>query len=253
MNMKDAYFTMPEEFHEAIKNALYKKTYTKYWVSGVIICCCFMILFFYNNHNHSNTVFEQTTFFSENEQQESSNIPAIGFSLDLTVYYESDEEMYENSDLVVSGKIIKNESFLSSGTVFTSNQLKIEKIYKGDVSIEDVQVIEWGGYLSEKEAIEFINKEGFNSYPNGLLVNYGGYVISSPGDEIIIFLTKCEDDMITDILGKRSDLYYVAGAIQGKFVLENDYYVSYSSNNASTREKYTIKEFDTLIEQNVEK
>lgn len=166
----------------------------------------------------------------------------------VTVYKNEQEIINDERVTVVSGKIIATDTFVSNGMVFTDCTTEIISVHKGSIETETIHVLELGGKLNEEQAIMFANKDGYDSFPEGLNVVYSGYKISVVGDCVVFFLTQCDDDMVTDVLGKRTDLYYVAGAVQGKFTLKDNYYVSGSSYNHGKLIQYTTSEFQKLLD-----
>lgn len=197
---------------------------------SVAVCC---VTFFSENKakqsisSTTNTVFETAEVSTEEAAEESQhlNINRASAMADYAIVYESEEEKLSDNKLsVVSGKVIKTEVVLSE-SVYTCCTVKINKVIKGKFDTDEILVLEPGGFLDSERAEKFMDKPGAKS-PDGMYVDYDGYVPAAVGDEVIFFVYKCEPwESISKVVDYKN-AYHTAGCVQGKLTLKNGKYVS---------------------------
>lgn len=199
-------------------------------VCTAAVCC---VTFFSENKakqsfsSTTNTVFETTEASTGEvfEESQHSNINRASAMADYAVVYESEEEKLSDNKLsVVSGKVTKTEVLLSE-SVYTCCTVKINKVIKGKFDTDEILVLEPGGFLDSERAEQFMDKPGAKS-PDGMYVDYDGYVPANVGDEVIFFVYKCEPwESISKVVDYKN-AYHTAGCVQGKLTLKNGKYVS---------------------------
>ena len=159
-------------------------------------------------------------------QSKYPNINRASSSLDLAVVYRNEEEKLQDEKLsAIAGTVIDTEVVLD-GVVYTCCTVKIDKVIKGSFDTDTIRVLERGGYLNSEQAEKFMDKPGAKS-KNGMYVDCEGYVPASVGDKVIFYVQKCDstNSNLAEKM-KADNLYYTAGAIQGKMTLKNGKYVS---------------------------
>ncbi|TQK62868.1 hypothetical protein FB479_104183 [Brevibacillus sp. AG162] len=128
------------------------------------------------------------------------------------------EGLAENADIIAEAEVISQVyhpeyEYLS---VYTVSELRLTKVYKGDVEIDDtVSVLETGGEFDEREAAKYIpsGKPGTRSGNDDLGVITQGIEGSVPmkeGNKYFVFLTEDDDDV-----------YNVVGSVQGKIKIND--------------------------------
>ncbi|MBP2002585.1 hypothetical protein J2Z69_003671 [Paenibacillus shirakamiensis] len=144
------------------------------------------VLVYFNVINHSNSQdIEPATANVHDTKTISSGDLAEGF--------ETVDELKNSSEVIVEVEADKGTSFEYNHAIFTSTRVKINKIYKGELNVDYIKVLETGGF-----------------YHNSENVLEGNYVLQS-GEKAILFLDKYIGPVT-------SNSYVVKGAYQGKFV-----------------------------------
>jgi len=183
----------------------------------------------------------------------------------LTGIYQGIDDMYSNSDYVVSGVVKGIEYFQVKQMLLRKVNVLVNESYKGNITKSTlISVLEDDGYLRLKSLYEDVkkayeeaggdkNKEIEDAYlkgatymsdikdiENDMLIKY--YYInkedSKTGDELLLFLTASTDDTYKDKKVKFFDgaqkLSYPKGAYaplgigMGKFTLNGDSYKRYN-------------------------
>lgn len=181
-------------------------------------------------------------------QNQYSNINQASSHIDLAVVYRNEEEKLQDEKLsAVAGTVIDTDVVFDS-VVYTCCTVKIDKVIKGKFATDTIRVLERGGYLNPEQAEKYMDKPGAKS-ENGMYVDCEGYVPACVGDRVIFYVQKC-DATNSDLAGKMKadNLYYTAGAIQGKMTLKNGKYVSATPEKlvesfANTAYKISTKSF----------
>lgn len=149
-------------------------------------------------------------------------LPTADMSGKLVNYYETLDQINNDSELVVMGTIIENEYVEYSDLTFTLSKFKIDKVVKGDVNIGDIiKVLQTGGISTvksdETNVKSFEDPEEVEKY---LKANSGrkyeitieGVNVLKESDSAVLLLQKY-DGPIT------KDSYVCTGDFQGRFIV----------------------------------
>jgi len=144
----------------------------------------------------------------------------------LKKIYKNINQLKEDADLIIEGKVINTKSEMYQQHVpITLSQIEIDEVYKTDnsnvVKGTNVCVIDEGGVVSKEDMIE-IYKDKFPNKPinpdefKSSKFTNDGISPMEMGEHVIVFAKK--------FTGKTSkeNCYIVLGAYQGKFKIEND-------------------------------
>lgn len=214
------------------------------------VACCFCFNFddeFDNNVSKIPT--ESNTTSNSSQIQSNNEIDSAFVSLDLVKIYKNEEEKITDDTLsIVTGKVIKTEVVFTQD-VYTCCTVKINESLKGEFDTDEILVLELGGYLKPEEAKQFVSKDG-TEYPNGLMVNYAGYKTASVGDEVILYLYKCEpsEQIYSVVDGERA--YHIAGAVQGKMTKSDGNFVSDTPTDIAAKTSFSTAELKEKIIKN---
>ncbi|GAB1530657.1 hypothetical protein YSY22_20790 [Brevibacillus formosus] len=135
--------------------------------------------------------------------------------------FHSVKGLAENADIIAEAEVIsqKNNSNYERLDVYTVSELRLTKVYKGDVEIDDtVSVLETGGEFDEREVAKYFSgksrKSGSESRNDDLGVIMQGIAGSIPmkqGNTYFVFLTEDGDDV-----------YNIVGSVQGKIKVNSE-------------------------------
>ncbi|UED75367.1 hypothetical protein [Brevibacillus sp. DP1.3A] len=139
----------------------------------------------------------------------------------LTETFTDVEGLAENADIIAEAEVIsqKNNPNYERLDVYTVSELRLTKVYKGDVEIGDtVSVLETGGEFDEREAAKyFAGKPGpklvndDNGEPRMTSVGIEGSIPMKEGNKYFVFLTEDKDDV-----------YNIVGSVQGKIKINDE-------------------------------
>lgn len=213
-----------------------------------VVCCCCYFNFNGNSDNQNDTQTPtKSSIVSNNEPPQTNNeVDSAFVSLDLVKIYKDDEEKIADDTLsIVTGKIIETEVVFTQD-VYTCCTVKINETLKGEFDTDEILVLELGGYLNPEEAKKFVSKDG-TEYPNGLTVNYAGYKTASVGDEVVLYLYKCEpsEQIYSVVDGERA--YHIAGAVQGKMTKSENKYISDTPTDIGAKTSFSTAELKGKI------
>ncbi|MFA4133590.1 MULTISPECIES: hypothetical protein [unclassified Brevibacillus] len=130
------------------------------------------------------------------------------------------EGLAENADIIAEAEVIsqKNNPNYERLDVYTVSELRLTKVYKGDVEIDDtVSVLETGGEFDEREVTKYFSgKRGFElndnlGDPRIIMVGIGGSIPMKEGNTYFVFLTE-----------DKNDVYNIVGSVQGKIKINNE-------------------------------
>ncbi|NTU21563.1 hypothetical protein HPY28_14665 [Brevibacillus sp. HB1.2] len=131
------------------------------------------------------------------------------------------EGLAENADIIAEAEVISQENNPNYERldVYTVSELRVTKVYKGDVEIDDtVSVLETGGEFDEREAAKyFAGKPGSklvnddNGEPRMTSVGIEGSIPMKEGNKYFVFLTEDKDDV-----------YNIVGSVQGKIKINDE-------------------------------
>ncbi|MGG4455371.1 hypothetical protein [Brevibacillus porteri] len=131
------------------------------------------------------------------------------------------EGLAENADIVAEAEVISQENNANYERldVYTVSELRLTKVYKGDVEIDDtVSVLETGGEFDEREVAKyFAGKSGSKlvnddlGEPRMTSVGIEGSIPMKEGNKYFVFLTEDKDDV-----------YNIVGSVQGKIKINDE-------------------------------
>ncbi|WP_188066374.1 hypothetical protein [Brevibacillus brevis] len=126
----------------------------------------------------------------------------------------------ENADIIAEAEVIsqKNNPNYERLDVYTVSELRLTKVYKGDVEIDDtVSVLETGGEFDEREVAKYFSgKPGYElnddlGDPGIITIGIGGSIPMKEGNTYFVFLTEDDDDV-----------YNIVGSVQGKIKINGE-------------------------------
>ncbi|MFS0557158.1 hypothetical protein [Brevibacillus sp. 179-C9.3 HS] len=130
------------------------------------------------------------------------------------------EGLAENADIIAEAEVIsqKNNPNYERLDVYTVSELRLTKVYKGDVEIDDtVSVLETGGEFDEREAAKYFSGKPGSELnddlgdPGIITVGIEGSVPMKAGNKYFVFLTEDKDDV-----------YNIVGSVQGKIKINSE-------------------------------
>ncbi|WP_429841824.1 hypothetical protein [Brevibacillus sp. FIR094] len=131
------------------------------------------------------------------------------------------EDLAENADIIAEAEVISQENNPNYERldVYTVSELRLTKVYKGDVEIDDtVSVLETGGEFDERETAKyFAGKSGSKlvnddlGEPRITSVGIEGSIPMKEGNKYFVFLTEDKDDV-----------YNIVGSVQGKIKINDE-------------------------------
>ncbi|MCR2802316.1 hypothetical protein [Paenibacillus soyae] len=130
-------------------------------------------------------------------QISTKKVSRIDVSGDLSIIYNSVSEMEEDADLIVEVEVDNPNSFMYYNAAFTLSTAKIKKVHKGDLALKEINLLETGGIVQNKEFI-------FEQNP-----------VSKKKDRLLLYLQKYIGPI-------HNDAYVILGAYQGKFKMLDD-------------------------------
>ncbi|AWX58790.1 MULTISPECIES: hypothetical protein [Brevibacillus] len=135
--------------------------------------------------------------------------------------FHSVKGLAENADIIAETEVIsqKNNPNYERLDVYTVSELRLTKVYKGDVEIDDtVSVLETGGEFDEREVAKYFSgKPGSQSGnddlgdPGIIAVGIAGSIPMKQGNTYFVFLTEDDDDV-----------YNIVGSVQGKIKINSE-------------------------------
>lgn len=138
---------------------------------------------------------------------------------DVIKEYTSLDELAKDSNIIIEGKIQKAETTFNTFGIYTNTEIKIIDSFAGILKHDDVINITFrGGTLEGENAKKYnmdIIKEKFSTEDNN--------VSSDKIEEIVNGLDNFKKgDNLLLFLNYKDNQYFVTGAYQGRFKLEND-------------------------------
>ncbi|MFF2529147.1 hypothetical protein ACFVS2_09565 [Brevibacillus sp. NPDC058079] len=130
------------------------------------------------------------------------------------------EGLAKNADIIAEAEVISQENNANYERldVYTVSELRLTKVYKGDVEIDDtVSVLETGGEFDEREVAKyFAGKRGSKvnddlGEPRITSVGIEGSIPMKEGNKYFVFLTEDKDDV-----------YNIVGSVQGKIKINDE-------------------------------
>ncbi|MGL4739880.1 MAG: hypothetical protein ACRC41_03635 [Sarcina sp.] len=194
---------------------------------------------------------EKNNMVSKGEIQnniDNDEIPVANMSGKLVNCYETLEEINKDSEIVVKGKIIKNEYIEYEGVIFTVSQFKVEDAIKGNVSKDKViKVLQTGGISTVKsnemdeksfEDPKEVEKHLKNNLGKKFESTIEGVKVLKENDNAVLLLQKY-DGPITQ------DSYVGTGDFQGRFII-NEKTKSISPQSEFLKETVTLEKLMNL-------
>lgn len=139
---------------------------------------------------------EQTEVLPEEENVSYSSILA-----DKIRSFNSIEELDEEAELVLVGKCISAEPVFQNKMLYTLSKIKVEKVYKGDVSEGDaVLVYEVGGRVTSREYMEghgkpekvFLEDPPDEELDKKIILGINGYYPFREGERTLLFFGRLQ-------------------------------------------------------------
>lgn len=130
------------------------------------------------------------------------------------------EGLAENADIIAEAEVISQKSNPNYERldVYTVSELRLTRVYKGDVEIGDtVSVLETGGEFDEREASRYTSgKPGSElkddlGEPGIITIGIEGSIPMKEGNKYFVFLTE-----------NRDDVYNIVGSVQGKIKINDE-------------------------------
>lgn len=157
----------------------------------------------------------------ENSKVEES-LPTSDMSAKFVNCYKTLDEINNDSELVVMGRIIENGYVEYGGMTFTLSKFKIDKVVKGNVNVGDtIKVLQSGGisevksdetdvksFEDTKEVEKYLKEKAGNKYESTI----DGVKVLKENDSEVLLLQKY-DGPIT------KDSYVGTGDLQGRFIV----------------------------------
>lgn len=140
-------------------------------------------------------------------------------------YYDSIDELFEISELIITGDCISSKPVYQLGQIYTVSEIKVNSCYKGAAGSGDIiQVVEIGGRDTYGEWRKNCNSE-VKDFPtethpddSNVVIGIDGFYPIKEGDSVLLFLGDTTG-FLQDIDGT---LYGVMSDTDGKLYLQDD-------------------------------
>ena len=193
--------------------------------------------------NHETTVtqdiVDKTVAVNSFHPKDYSNKIEISSTLDFAKIYQNVDELYEDSQNVVYGKVKEIAYIDDSGAAITSYKFLIENSYKGSLKENDmISVLAVGGYVRLQKFIEVFGDAKFKDYSESkrnqtvIQENVMGAPLPQENEKYLLFLS----DPIKDESPLPDGAYSEIGAFMGR------YYDKENARNGNTLSRYVPKD-----------
>ncbi|GED56944.1 hypothetical protein ABER61_17885 [Brevibacillus formosus] len=134
--------------------------------------------------------------------------------------FNSVKGLAENADIIAEAEVIskKNNPNYERLDVYTVSELRLTKVYKGDVEIDEtVSVLETGGEFDEREVAKYFSGKPGSELnddlgdPGIIMIGLEGSIPMKEGNKYFVFLTEDDDDV-----------YNIVGSVQGKIKINSE-------------------------------
>lgn len=153
-------------------------------------------------------------------------------------------ELTARAEVIVKGKVVKNEYIEHEGIIFTISEAEISELLgnsSSDTQMEagsTLKLLQTGGIYGQRDAGgDEKNEDQKFEYTNG------EFPVLKEGAEAVLFLEKYEGPI-------GDDLFVALGDYQGRFIAESDDYIEPQSENilsASGNKDFTLGELKEEI------
>lgn len=137
-------------------------------------------------------------------------------------YYDSIEELFDVSEVVITGDCISSKPVYQLGHIYTVSEVKVSNCYKGMVDSGDIiQVVEMGGRDNYGEWSKNCNSE-VKDFPtethpedSKVVVGTDGFYPMKEGDSVLLFLGDTTgflqeiDGILYDVMGTTDGILYL--------------------------------------------
>jgi len=132
---------------------------------------------------------------------------------EVSVIFHDVDQLHSESEYIVGVEVIETQSFYVNESPFTLSKAKINKVYKGELEENIINILENGGLIEKRNYI-------FEENP-----------VFNVGEQAIVYLHKYYGPAA-------EDAYFIRGAYQGKFKFSDNNKLL--SNNESLENKLLI-------------
>lgn len=161
----------------------------------------------------------------DNNSTKEESLPIADMSGKLVNYYETLDEINNDSEIVAMGTIIENEYVEYNGLIFTLSKFKVENVVKGDVAVGDtIKVLQTGGISEVK-----VNEEDVKSFEDPEEVEkYLEDKVGTKYETSIEGIKVLKEDTIAVLLLQKyvgpitEDAYVGTGDFQGRFIVNQN-------------------------------
>lgn len=180
---------------------------------------------------------------------------------DFSIIYKTDQERLNDPNVVavIEGEVLTSEYLYVKPSFFTKSAVRVNTVLKGDMEEGEIlTVAERGGYIPYEVYFEKAVKDKFpDAEPKdkaGVVEELcNGVNVMQPSEKVILYLVKMDNP--GDATAKPftdGQLYWVAGTVQGKMVLDNGIYKMQLPKDWTDveRKDYTLQEFSTFVSSN---
>ncbi|MGG3739447.1 hypothetical protein [Aeribacillus pallidus] len=209
----------------------------------------------FNIQNESLTVSAKSVAVEENRLEEvtrNERIEEVVTEVDFEKIYNNVEELMEDATVIIEGKVLETSSVHhevgEDRVVFTKVNVKVSKVYTGDVKAgQELTFIEPGGMITKEAA--GVGKK-FKDYPKEKLkekvkVVFNGVPNMEKNDKVLLFGVKSDFPLLEE------EHYGILGAHQGKFNIKNGKAARYVPDSM---DNYLSLEMDELdVDEKIKK
>ena len=158
------------------------------------------------------------------QQPSTEKALTINSNIDLRIIYKTVDELYNDSNFVIEGKVINTKVFYQDFRIYTTATIQVINDFVGNVGInQEIKVIFRGGTLegtlAKEMASKIYNKKFGNTsrapLPNKTIQKINGLENIENGDNLILFLN--DNSMNTP-----DEKYVLTGSYQGRFKIKDN-------------------------------
>ena len=209
----------------------------------IILITIIVLMITLAGYNHETTVtqdiVDKTVAVNSFHPKNYSNKIEMSSTLDFAKIYQNIDELYEDSQNVVYGKVKEIAYIDDSRAAITSYNFLIENSYKGSLKENDmISVLAAGGYVRLQKFIEVFGDGKFKDYSESkrnqtvIEENVMGAPLPQENEKYLLFLS----DPIKDESPLPDGAYSEIGAFMGR------YYDKENARNGNTLSRYVPKD-----------
>lgn len=182
--------------------------------------------------DNSNKILETSKSIESNDLSNTENLDdeliTVKSNVDLMKMYDNIDDLSDDAELIVKGKVIETNSYVSGPGIITEFKLKVDDAYKGANGGDVITLVSPGGIVTydeykniAEENIKSFEKKLSNKELSKMKVRniMGENELITKGKEYVIFAKK---EIVIDKNSEEKTMYCILNMDQGQFEINND-------------------------------